>query len=181
MGMLIPNPPRSNKFNNGIEHIEQHQFVKKTEKEAITKHIPNDESEQSVITNTDEGVTIDTIKYESTSSYNPYTFTTEMSYDSALRAIENGKDTDLVAISVGEIRKMQERIRILETEVMKSKSVSSRALTSQTMLDIERERIKFKQQQIESNAKHKHQTELRKEEIKRQIAMSEGWERMFNS
>lgn len=181
MGILIGNPPSSNKFNNGIEHIEQHQFVKKTKKEAITKHIPKDAPEQSVTSSIDGSETMQTISYTPTSSYNPYTFTTETSYDSVLRAIENGKDTDLVAMPVGEVRKMQERIRILETEVMKSKSVSSQSVTSQTMLDIERERIKFKQQQIESNAKHKHQTELRKEEIKRQLINSKNWEKLFNS
>lgn len=179
--MGISKPPIG-KFQTELEHIPQEHFVKKSSKQAITKHIPNDESEQSVITNTDEGVTIDTIKYEPTSSYNPYTFTTEMSYDSALRAIENGKDIDLVAISVGEIRKMQERIKILEKEVMKSFSPkSAQEKHTAMMLEMERERIKAEQKRITWEYEHKKATDLKKEEIKRQIARSKGWDKLFDS
>lgn len=176
--MGIIKPPTIKKFESDLEHIPQSHFVKKTEREAITKHIP---IEEPFTTGSFKvGDNEFHITHQPTSSYNPTTFQIETSYQSVLDAIENGKDTDLVAMPVGEVRKLQERIRILEREVMKSKS-GKEVLNHQMLLDIERERIKADQQRIQWSAKHKHETELRKEEIKRQIAMSKGWDKMFKS
>lgn len=179
MGYIIK-PPTTKKFDSDLEHIPQSHFVKKTEKEAVTKHIPVEEPFTTGSFKVgDNEFHINEVP-QPTSSYDPYTFKIETSYQSVLDAIENGKDGDLVAMPVGEIRKLQERIRILEREVMKSPS-GKQALNHQMLLDIERERIKADQQRIQWSAKHKHETELRKEEIKRQIEMSKGWEKMFNS
>lgn len=176
--MGIIKPPTIKKFESDLEHIPQSHFVKKTEREAITKHIP---VEEPFTTGSFKvGDNEFHITHQPTSSYNPNTFQIETSYQSVLDAIENGKDTDLVAMPVGEVRKMQERIRILEREVMKSKS-GKEVLNHQMLLDIERERIQAEQERIKFIAKHKQETELRKEEIKRQIAMSKGWDKMFKS
>ena len=180
--MGIIKPPTIKKFESDLEHIPQSHFVKKTEREAITKHIP---VEEPFTTGSFKvGDNEFHITHQPTSSYNPIynptTFTMETSYKGVLDAIENGKDTDLVAMPVGEVRKMQERIRILEREVMKSKS-GKEVLNHQMLLDIERERIQAEQERIKFIAKHKQETELRKEEIKRQIAMSKGWDKMFKS
>ena len=176
--MGIIKPPTIKKFESDLEHIPQSHFVKKTEREAITKHIP---VEEPFTTGSFKvGDNEFHITHQPTSSYNPTTFQIETSYQSVLDAIENGKDTDLVAMPVGEVRKLQERIRILEKEVMKSKS-GREVLNHQMLLDIERERIQAEQERIKFVAKHKQETELRKEEIKRQIAMSKGWDKMFKS
>ena len=178
MGIIKPPIGNIKKFESNLEHIPQSHFVKKTEREAITKHIP---VEEPFTTGSFKvGDNEFHITHQPTSSYNPTTFQIETSYQSVLDAIENGKDTDLVAMPVGEVRKMQERIRILEREVMKSKS-GKEVLNHQMLLDIERERIKADQERIKFVAKHKQETELRKEEIKRQIAMSKGWDKMFKS
>ena len=178
MGIIKPPIGNIKKFESNLEHIPQSHFVKKTEREAITKHIP---VEEPFTTGSFKvGDNEFHITHQPTSSYNPTTFKLETSYQSVLDAIENGKDTDLVAMPVGEVRKMQERIRILEREVMKSKS-GREVLNHQMLLDIERERIKADQERIKFVAKHKQETELRKEEIKRQIAMSKGWDKMFKS
>lgn len=179
MGYIIK-PPTTKKFDSDLEHIPQSHFVKKTEKEAVTKHISKEEPEQLATGSIDVGETPKMFEYNPTSSYNPTTFSIESSYKSVMDAIETGKDTDLVAMPVGEVRRLQERIRILEREVMKSPS-GKQALNHQMLLDIERERIKADQQRIQWSAKHKHETDLRKEEIRRQIEMSKGWEKMFNS
>lgn len=179
MGYIIKPPTTdTKKFQTELEHIPQSHFVKKTEKEAITKHPVIEEPKKSVTENVD---TLQTFNLTPTSSYNPYTFQQETSYKGVLEAIENGKDTDLVAMPVGEVRRMQERIRILETEVIKSSANYTIKREVQAKLDMERERIKFETQRMESNAKHKHQTELNRAEIKRQIAMSKGWDKMFDS
>lgn len=180
MGYIIK-PPTTKKFDSDLEHIPQSHFVKKTEKEAVTKHIPKEEPEQLATGSIDMGETPKMFEYTPTSSYNPTTFSIESSYKSVMDAIETGKDTDLVAMPVGEVRRLQERIRILEREVIKSSANYTIKREVQAKLDMERQRIKFETQRIESNAKHKHETELRKEEIKRQIEMSKGWEKMFNS
>ena len=178
MGIIKPPIGNIKKFESNLEHIPQSHFVKKTEREAITKHIP---VEEPFTTGSFKvGDNEFHITHQPTSSYNPTTFQIETSYQSVLDAIENGKDTDLVAMPVGEVRKMQERIRILEREVMKSKS-GKEVLNHQMLLDIERERIQAEQERIKFIAKHKQETELRKEEIKRQIAMSKGWDKMFKS
>ena len=178
MGIIKPPIGNTKKFQTDLEHIPQSHFVKKTEKEAVTKHIP---VEEPFTTGSFKvGDNEFHITHQPTSSYDPYTFKIETSYQSVLEAIENGKDTDLVAMPVGEVRKMQERIRILEREVMKSPSGKT-ILHTQMKLDMERERIKAEQERIKFSAKHKHETELRKEEIKRQIAMSKGWGKMFKS
>ena len=178
MGIIKPPIGNIKKFESNLEHIPQSHFVKKTEREAITKHIP---VEEPFTTGSFKmGDNEFHITHQPTSSYNPTTFQIETSYQSVLDAIENGKDTDLVAMPVGEVRKLQERIRILEKEVMKSKS-GREVLNHQMLLDIERERIQAEQERIKFIAKHKQETELRKEEIKRQIAMSKGWDKMFKS
>ena len=178
MGIIKPPIGNIKKFESNLEHIPQSHFVKKTEREAITKHIP---VEEPFTTGSFKvGDNEFHITHQPTSSYNPTTFQIETSYQSVLDAIENGKDTDLVAMPVGEVRKLQERIRILEREVMKSKS-GREVLNHQMLLDIERERIQAEQERIKFIAKHKQETELRKEEIKRQIAMSKGWDKMFKS
>ena len=178
MGIIKPPIGNIKKFESNLEHIPQSHFVKKTEREAITKHIP---VEEPFTTGSFKvGDNEFHITHQPTSSYNPTTFQMETSYKGVLEAIENGKDTDLVAMPVGEVRKLQERIRILEREVMKSKS-GKEVLNHQMLLDIERERIQAEQERIKFVAKHKQETELRKEEIKRQIAMSKGWDKMFKS
>ena len=139
MGIIKPPIGNIKKFESNLEHIPQSHFVKKTEREAITKHIP---VEEPFTTGSFKvGDNEFHITHQPTSSYNPTTFQIETSYQSVLDAIENGKDTDLVAMPVGEVRKLQERIRILEREVMKSKS-GKEVLNHQMLLDIERERIK---------------------------------------
>ena len=178
MGIIKPPIGNIKKFESNLEHIPQSHFVKKTEREAITKHIPV--GEPFTTGSFKVGDNEFHITHQPTSSYNPTTFQIETSYQSVLDAIENGKDTDLVAMPVGEVRKLQERIRILEREVMKSKS-GKEVLNHQMLLDIERERIQAEQERIKFIAKHKQETELRKEEIKRQIAMSKGWDKMFKS
>ena len=171
--------PSSPSMNN-IEHIPQSHFVKKTEREAITKHIPVEEPFTTGSFKVDDNEFH--ITHQSTSSYDPHTFKLETSYQSVLEAIENGKDTDLVAMPVGEVRKMQERITLLEKEVMKSKSPSGKlSLDIITKMDMAREQLQADTKRIEWSAKHKHETDLRREEIKRQIAMSKGWDKMFDS
>lgn len=180
MGIIKPPIGNIKKFESDLEHIPQSHFVKKTEREAVTKHIPVEEPFTTGSFKVGDNEFHITTPPQPTSSYNPYTFTMETSYKGVLEAIENGKDTDLVAMPVGEVRKMQERIRVLEREVIKSPSGKT-ALHTQMMLDMERERIKTEQERIKFISKHKHETELRKEEIKRQIAMSKGWDKMFKS
>ena len=178
MGIIKPPIGNIKKFESDLEHIPQSHFVKKTEREAVTKHIP---VEEPFTTGSFKvGDNEFHITQQPTSSYNPNTFQIETSYQSVLDTIENGKDTDLVAMPVGEVRKLQERIRILEREVMKSKS-GKEVLNHQMLLDIERQRIQDEQERIKFVAKHKQETELRKEEIKRQIMMSKGWDKMFKS
>ena len=180
MGIIKPPIGNIKKFESNLEHIPQSHFVKKTERGAITKHIPVEEPFTTGSFKVGDNEFHIKEVSQSTSSYNPTTFQMETSYQSVLDAIENGKDTDLVAMPVGEVRKLQERIRILEREVMKSKS-GREVLNHQMLLDIERERIQAEQERIKFIAKHKQETELRKEEIKRQIAMSKGWDKMFKS
>lgn len=179
MGYIIK-PPTTKKFDSDLEHIPQSHFVKKTEKEAVTKHIPKEEPEQLATGSIDMGETPKMFEYTPTSSYNPTTFSIESSYKSVMDAIETGKDTDLVAMPVGEVRRLQERIRILEREVMKSPS-GKHALTTHLMMEKERMRIQAEQQRITWEYEHKKATELRKNEIKRDIERSRNWENIFNS
>jgi len=163
MGITIPTPPISFKVNkdNKMEHIEQHHFVKKTETKAVNKHQPNEDVVES------QSCDVETITFHNTqptSSYNPYTFQTETSYTGLEEAIENGKDSDLVAMPVGEVRKMRERIRILEREVMKSHSnTSAKQNHNHMIMEAEQKRIKLEQQIRE----HERATDLKKIEIQK--------------
>lgn len=183
--MGIIKPPIG-KFQTELEHIPQEHFVKKSSKQAVTKHIVK-ESDHPIVDNFKIGnnefqITNTPQMSAPTSSFNPNTFQISTSYQSVLDAIENGKDTDLVAMPVGEVRMMQERIKILEKEVMKSFSPkSAQEKHTAMMLEMERERIKAEQKRIQWEYEHKRATDLKKEEIKRQIAMSKGWDKMFDS
>jgi len=167
MGFTIPTPPISFKPNNDnkMEHIEQHHFVKKSEKQAVNKHEPKEEP-NVVQSQSSDAETITFHNTQPTSSYNPYTFQTETFNPGLEEAIANGKDSDLVAVSVGEIRKLHERIRVLEVEVMKSySSTSAKQKHMNTMLSEERHRIILDQKIREQE--HKAATELKKMEIQR--------------
>jgi len=175
MGFTIPTPPISFKSNNDnkMEHIEQHHFVKKSEKQAVNKHQPVEEPIEDSIAET-----ITFHNTQPTSSYNPYTFQTETSYTGLGEAIANGKDSDLVVVSVGEIRKLHERIRVLEEEVMKSTRITSSTTShKQKVLDAERTRIEMNYET------HKKLTELKKAEIIKQTELkrSEALQRMQSS
>jgi hypothetical protein len=175
MGFTIPTPPISFKSNNDnkMEHIEQHHFVKKSEKQAVNKHQPKEEP-NVVQSQSSVAETITFHNTQPTSSYNPYTFQTETFNPGLEEAIANGKDSDLVAVSVGEIRKLHERIRVLEEEVMKSTRITSR---KQQVLDAERARIEMNYET------HKKLTELKKAEIMKQTELkrSEALQRMQSS
>jgi hypothetical protein len=179
MGFTIPTPPISFKSNNDnkMEHIEQHHFVKKSEKQAVNKHQPKEEPSQVQSQSSD----VETITFHNTqptSSYNPYTFQTETFNPGLEEAIANGKDSDLVAVSVGEIRKLHERIRVLEEEVMKSTRITSSTTShKQKVLDAERARIEMNYET------HKKLTELKKAEIMKQTELkrSEALQRMQSS
>lgn len=167
--MGIMKPPISNRKNE-MEYIQQHHFVKKTEKKAITKHEPKEEPKFGQDTSFSIGD--NTFHYnEPTSShnpsiYNPNTFTIESSVVGVQDAIENGKDTDLVVMSVGEVRKMQERIRLLEKTIMKSYSNTSvKQMHNDMMLETERKRISLEQKIRE----HERVTDLKKMEIEKDM------------
>ena len=183
MGMLIPQPRISFKENknNGMEHIEQHHFVKKTETKAVNKH--ESKEEPKFDQDTSFSIGDNTFHYNEpklpiTSSYSDTS--TIHSFQSVEDAIANGKDSDLVAMPVGEVRKMQERIRILQREVMKSPA-GKQVLTNHLIMENERMRIKAEQQRIELNYKHKQATDLKRSQIKRDIENSRDWKKIFNS
>jgi hypothetical protein len=183
MGFTIPTPPISFKSNNDnkMEHIEQHHFVKKSEKQAVNKHQPKEEpkfDQDTSFSIGDNTFHYNEPKLPITSSYGDTS--TIHSFQSVEDAIANGKDSDLVAMPVGEVRKMQERIRILQREVMKSPA-GKQALTNNLIMENERMRIKAEQQRIELNYKHKQATDLRKSQIKNDIENSRDWKKIFNS
>ena len=159
MGTLIPKPPITQKQKeHQFEYIEQHHFVKSSEKQAITKHVPIEEPITAISGSVSIGEVSQMITYKPTHSYDPYTFTgptIEQSIQGIEKAIENGKDTDMITLSVGDIRRMQERIRLLEKTIMKPQS----AYQSSTLLEAERARI---------HREHAMETELRRTQIQLQ-------------
>jgi hypothetical protein len=174
MGMLIPQPRISFKEskNNGMEHIEQHHFVKKTETKAVNKYEPKEEpkfDQKESFSIGDNTFHYTEPEMPITASYDPNTFqmtgaSTSYSFQSVEDAIQNGKDTDLVVMKVGDVRAMQERIRIMEKEIMKSYSnTSAKQKHNDMIMDMERKRIVMNEQIRE----HEMATDLRKMEIQK--------------
>jgi hypothetical protein len=145
--------------------------------QAVNKHQPKEEP-NVVQSQSSVAETITFHNTQPTSSYNPYTFQTETFNPGLEEAIANGKDFDFVAVSVGEIRKLHERIRVLEEEVMKSTRITSLNTShKQKVLDAERARIEMNYET------HKKLTELKKAEIMKQTELkrSEALQRMQSS
>ncbi len=176
MGITIPQPPISmKKFQTELEHIPQEQFVRKSDTKAVTKHEPKEEpkfGQKESFSIGDNTFHYTEPEMPITASYDPNTFqmtgaSTSYSFQSVDDAIQNGKDTDLVVMKVGDVRAMQERIRIMEKEIMKSYSnTSAKQKHNDMIMDMERKRIAMNEQIRE----HEMATSIRKMEIQADLA-----------
>lgn len=156
--MGISKPPifNNNKWQSDLEHISQEHFVRKRE---TPKEEPKFEQDTSF------SIGDNTFYYnEPTCSYDPYTLRTETTYEGVEDAIANGRDSDLVAIPVGQVREMRERIRILEREVMKSYSnTSAKQKHNDMIMEAEKKRIMMEQKIRD----HERATDLKRMELEK--------------
>jgi hypothetical protein len=171
--MGITKPPISmKKFQTELEHIPQEHFVRKSDTKAVTKHEPKEEPKFGQKESFNIGD--NTFHYTEpempiTASYDPNTFqmtgaSTSYSFQSVEDAIQNGKDTDLVVMNVGDVRAMRERIRILEREVMKSYSnTSAKQKHNDMIMEAEKKRIMMEQKIRD----HERATDLKRMELEK--------------
>ncbi len=162
--MGISKPPVSmKKYQTELEHIPQEHFVRKSETHAVEK--PKDEPKFGQDTSFSIGD--NTFHYNEpqlliTSSYSDTS--TIHSFQSVEDAIANGKDSDLVAMPVRQVREMRERISILEREVMKSYSnTSAKQKHNDMIMEAEKKRIMMEQKIRE----HERATDLKRMELEK--------------
>ena len=161
--MGISKPPVSmKKYQTELEHIPQEHFVRKSETHAVEK--PKEEpkfGQKDSFSIGDNTFHYTEPELSITSSYND---TTTYSFQSVEDAIANGNDTDLVVMKVGDVRAMQERIRIMETEIIKSYSnTSAKQKHNDMIMEAERKRIMMEQKIKE----HERATDLKRMELEK--------------
>lgn len=159
--MGISKPPifNNNKSQSDLEHIPQEHFVKKNKTAVVEEPKFGQKNSFSIGDNTFH---YNETELPITSSYSDTS--TMYSFQSVEDAIANGKDSDLVAMPVGQVREMRDRIRIMEQEIMKSYSnVSAKQKHNDMILEAERKRISIEKKIRE----HEMATDLKRIELEK--------------
>jgi hypothetical protein len=155
----------NNKFKGKeMEVIEQHHFVKKA---APIEPISDVQSFATASIND-----VSELSNRPTHSYDPYTFSTKeySTFNSVREALETGNDSDLVAMPVGEVRQMMNRISLLENQVMKIKP--------NNVPEFDSFKKYYNQRYIADEDLHRKLTEMKKKQIEAEMNTAAQIERI---